>query len=795
MNTNGKHYKLVEIGEQYPNDEFLYNLIKTETNTFHFLIAQMSRNILSFCLTNKEHCCEFYNAYGELIFDYFQPIKNLKVTNNNMNIYQIKLQNVILVMLQKGTKEQIVFYSHVFYFPMYITKTTDSTLENFRFQIYKTLNTLGRSPTYSLLFKPINFVNESNLQQTLENIQIISKKITVSKNLNLDKISTDVMNALNASDEDNISAPSSLQYSTTESQPINLELDLFNKPLTDHFLSHALFNNAFSLIESSATTKILSESSTEMKRYINLPEGSLSKELLGSLTKSFNLQITSGGDLIDSNNNALDVDTLQNMLVSYNGPNSEIVNAIVTASKLGSDSFLSTHFSEIPVQEMYLKGFEITTRFNQNNNYFTDLQLQYSDSDSLTASVSKLKTYIEHVLLPYDNVKTMKKSIQDFGTILLNVQVDEDTKALILPHVGRLINDLSLHNNRLEIVSTNLESAAKKFGTDQVMTELSRQTLLPLQSIGELLLNGLTTIGTEQKGLNGLTTIGTEQKGILLKLLNSENNLSTYSNEEKFSYLMMYLNEQIDLSKQVEEDLYPLMDLFNKDYESIQLNGEVISTNDKTNLFKKEYLQASHTFKLLSKNYVFSPPRVKFENLLSDGIIQHLPPPINFNKLLSDGIVQYLPGQLPIKTTTINNNQVKSRASEFLYRPTSKFSSSQPNTPSTDLLERLRKLRVQKEQQAERLRQEEAEAQQQRKQAEAEAEAERQRKQEEAERQREQEDAEIERSVLRNLIRSFWIVFSIMVFTVLIGIILYRYYFDYFNNFSFVRLITRWRSN
>jgi len=167
--------------------------------------------------------------------------------------------------------------------------------------------------------------------------------------------------------------------------------------------------------------------------------------------------------------------------------------------------------------------------------------------------------------------------------------------------------------------------------------------------------------------------------------------------------------------------------------------------------------------------------------------------------LLSDGIVQYLPlqlpGQLPIKTTTINNNQVKSRASEFLYRPTSKFSSSQPNTPSTDLLERLRKLRVQKEQQAERLRQEEAEAQQQRKQEEAEAEAERQRKQEEAERQREQEDAEIERSVLRNLIRSFWIVFSIMVFTVLIGIILYRYYFDYFNNFSFVRLITRWRSN
>ena len=72
---------------------------------------------------------------------------------------------------------------------------------------------------------------------------------------------------------------------------------------------------------------------------------------------------------------------------------------------------------------------------------------------------------------------------------------------------------------------------------------------------------------------------------------------------------------------------------------------------------------------------------------------------------------------------------------------------------------------------------------------------ERQRKQEEAERQREQEDAEIERSVLNNLIKSFWIIFSIMVFTVLIGVILYRYYFDYFNNFSFVRLITRWRSN
>ena len=224
----------------------------------------------------------------------------------------------------------------------------------------------------------------------------------------------------------------------------------------------------------------------------------------------------------------------------------------------------------------------------------------------------------------------------------------------------------------------------------------------------------------------------------------------------------------------------------------------MISGKDKTNFFKKEYIQGSYTFKLLLKNYV-SPPRVNFENLLSDGIIQHLPQPVNFNKLLSDGIVQYLPlqlpGQLPIKTTTINNNQVKSRASEFLYRPTSTFSSSQLNTPSTDLLERLRKIRVQKEQ-AERLRQEEAEAQRQKKQeeAEAEAEAERQRKQEEAERQREQEDAEIERSVLRNLIRSFWIIFSIMVFTVLIGIILYRYYFDYFNNFSFVRLITRWRS-
>ena len=52
---------------------------------------------------------QIYNAFGELIFDYFQPNKNPQVTNNNMSIYQIKLRNVILVMLQKGTKQQNFF--------------------------------------------------------------------------------------------------------------------------------------------------------------------------------------------------------------------------------------------------------------------------------------------------------------------------------------------------------------------------------------------------------------------------------------------------------------------------------------------------------------------------------------------------------------------------------------------------------------------------------------------------------------------------------------------------------------
>ena len=772
--ADGTHKKLDEIGVQHPTQRFIYNINEKESNTFDFLIAQISRNNLGFCLSNEKHCCKFYNVYGELIFDYFQPDKEFNVTNNKMSIYQIELVNVILVMLQKGTEQQNVFYSHVFYFPMYVIGKITSKLENFDIEIYTSINRLEFKPNYFLSFIPLNFYKESFLQDTLNQIN----KKTKEKN--------------NADAHVEESAPSSIQYSTTESKSSNLELNLFNTPVTDDDIQlHNHFNNAFSLVENSMTTTTLrSESSTEMKRYINLPEGSVSKELISSLKTSFNLQITSGGDLVDSNNNALDIDTLQKMLVSFNDPNSELISAIVTASKLGSDSFLSKHYSEIPVKEMYLKSFEITTKFSENNKYFKDLQLQYSDSDSLNDSVSKLMTYIEHGIMSHADVRIIKQSIEHFGTILHNVQVPVDEKALIIPLAGKLINNLSLHNKRLTLVISFLVSIAKQFGTDQVMDELSEQSrqtllpLLPLQSSGEL--SFLKTNGL-------ISTIGTEQKVLLSKLLNSENNLSTYSNEEKFSYLMMYLNEQAALSKQVEEDLYPLMDLFDKDYESIQLNGEVISSNDKTSLFKKEYVQGSYTFKLLLKNYD-SPPLVNFENLLSDGIIQYLPPLLNFDKLLSDGIVQYLPLQLqlPIKTTTINNNQVKSRASEFLYRPTSKFSSSQNNTPRTDLLVQLIKLRVQKE--AERLRQEEVEAQQQRKQAEAEAEAERQRKQEEAERQREQEDAEIERSVLRNLIRSFWIIFSIMVFTVLIGIILYRYYYDYFNNFSFVRLITRWRS-
>ena len=127
----------------------------------------------------------------------------------------------------------------------------------------------------------------------------------------------------------------------------------------------------------------------------------------------------------------------------------------------------------------------------------------------------------------------------------------------------------------------------------------------------------------------------------------------------------------------------------------------------------------------------------------------------------------------------------------MLRRSTSKL---QPNIENrTDLLERLRKLRGQKEKEkerteAERLRQEEAEAEAEKlRQEEAEAEAEKLRQEEAEARAKKQEDAE-------NLIKSFWIIFSIMMFTVLIGIILYRYYYDYFNNFSFVRLITRWRS-
>ena len=121
----------------------------------------------------------------------------------------------------------------------------------------------------------------------------------------------------------------------------------------------------------------------------------------------------------------------------------------------------------------------------------------------------------------------------------------------------------------------------------------------------------------------------------------------------------MYLNEQSYLSKQMEEDVHSLIPSFDKNYKNIQLNGELINNNDKNDFFKKEYLQGSYVLNLLLNDYNSSPPPVNLDKLLSeptlDGIVQQLP----FHTL-------QLPGQSPSKTT-INNNQVKLRASDFLY--------------------------------------------------------------------------------------------------------------------------------
>ena len=710
-------------------------------------------------------------------------------------------------MVRRHTKEQLVFYSDVYFFPIYVynfllrgsDKQPLYDINNFYIQVYRSLEHVNIEMKNEIHFYPLHFPIELSLQITTEKIKDLSVKAkesvkakdiknTLLKSLRLNTpgvqdtlISSDALSTLSFSA---LSTRNTEKPVYTEYTPISL--DSFERSNTQSLLPVSVYNDIFHESESLFEYEIYGWSLIEMSMLNKVKNnlitssnaGSISKELTNSKTltnsfKTLGIQTTSKGLLIDNTGSPIEIDNLQQMLSLKNDKNAATINAIVSGLTLISKSDLSLRYPNINVNELFIRSFEITENFE--NQHVSPLK--YFESDSVTELVHNF----DKGLLTHTEFQTIIEIVEYFTIFLNDEEVTNDMKAFVTIQLGKVLSRVNLNDRRID----NKLSELQRLESSQ-----SKLTSLELSSSHR----------TEQNLLPKLSSsLRTEQNLLPSTDFGYENSVVANSGEKKeFVYVYTYLKEYLSMSVDVDKKMNSLRPLLQKSSNSktILLN---IGNDD---LFQKEYEQSLNLFTLtLDNSQNPSPLQIK-EKLNSlyisqpyiDRNLQTLP----FQQLLPGQLpVIRTPGQLPIKRTADRNSvqlpflSPNERSTDLLRRSTSKL---QPNIENrTDLLERLRKLRGQKEKEkerteAERLRQEEAEAEAEKlRQEEAEAEAEKLRQEEAEARAKRQEDAE-------NLIRSFWIIFSIMVFTVLIGIILYRYYYDYFNNFSFVRLITRWRS-
>ena len=55
-------------------------------------------------------------------------------------------------------------------------------------------------------------------------------------------------------------------------------------------------------------------------------------------------------------------------------------------------------------------------------------------------------SYLENSVIPYPELQKINEFVEVYTPILNNAEVSKDTKALLIPQVGKFMNMLSLNN-------------------------------------------------------------------------------------------------------------------------------------------------------------------------------------------------------------------------------------------------------------------------------------------------------------------------------------------------------------
>ena len=716
LDTKGIQYNLKNISEISTFSDIVYNITKIETNIFHFIISQISHQKNSFCLSNRDPpCCEFYNAYGELIFDYFQNPS--KVINPDFRgcIFQIKLRNVILVMLSRYSNKQIVFYSHVYYFPTYVIDDFINAfnskdfemyhMSNFRLQVYVNMDDIIHGVVENEIpFFATNFAAVLFFQQSWDKLTEISNdmshpppppvKIRDWDSEKLDKLVNNVLDEIT----DEWISPRTQHSQTTQQFLDNLRSSTLNdnemsKELginLNRHTTHEKVNEVYTITipvflvqQNEVLQKIMAlQSSTQNQGTVTVPI----RTTLGLQTMNeLGLQTSNDGALMDASGSMINIETLNQMSQSLSGQKGAYISALMTASVLQSDPYLSLTYPNVQIQELCLSGFSIINNFIEQFQTYTPSQ--YSNSDSLTETVSKLLYDVHTGLIPFSQLRELSNILAFYILVLKNANVTEEIRALIAPQVGIFTIMLSVQKIRMHDAFERIEWATDKFGPNELAAQWSIQSQLTLPENSEILLSNFDKLSA---------LLGAEQNLLPPTQLDPEQSVSTTN---KLEFLLKSLKDATYTLGGMEDNINSLAQK-HSNFDTIAVNGDL---EDSYNLFKKDNQQTWYTIKLNLNILNKLPPIVTYDTLSLLGPRVNKLPFYNLTPPRQSPIQRSIDGNL-VKLPFVPPNE---RPFHLLNRPTSRssYTSSQPTIEQRNRLHKIALERLkQREQEAERLR-------------------------------------------------------------------------------------------
>ena len=348
--------------------------------------------------------------------------------------------------------------------------------------------------------------------------------------------------------------------------------------------------------QNEALQKIIAlQSSTQNQGTVTVPI----RSTLGLQTMNeLGLQTSNDGALMDASGSMINIETLNQMSQSLSGQKGAYISALMTASVLQSDPYLSLTYPNVQIQELCLSGFSIINNFIEQFQTYTPSQ--YSNSDSLTETVSKLLYDVHTGLIPFSQLRELSNILAFYILVLKNANVTEEIRALIAPQVGIFTIMLSVQKIRMHDAFERIEWATDKFGPNELAAQWSIQSQLTLPENSEILLSNFDKLSA---------LLGAEQNLLPPTQLDPEQSVSTTN---KLEFVLKSLEDFTFTLGGMEENINSLAPHIkeNSNFDTIALNGDL---EDSYNLWKKENQQTWYTISLTWKTLNILPPIVTYD--------------------------------------------------------------------------------------------------------------------------------------------------------------------------------------